>query len=230
MGLKYPIMDKQYMFDFLADLSANNSKEWMDEHRPRYLNAKNIWLDEIQLILDRLSQHDRIFEHVQAKKTVSRINNNRQFHKDRPIYKDYFTCMPRGSEQKPAFMISVGPNNSFIGGGFHRPDNEVLARIRGAIDYNGEELKAILTTPKFMQYFNGLDEDPQQLKTKPKGYSVEHPHIDLLRRKNFTSIIHLSPKEVVSDNFVDTVEQSYIVLKPFLDYLEQAVSVEASVG
>lgn len=216
-------MDKRLIFDFLRELSANNSKEWMDANRDRYHEAKDIWLAEIQLILDRLSEHDPAFALLMPKQLISRINNNRRFHQDRPIYKDYFTCMPRGGASKPAFYLSVGPNESFIGGGFHRPDKEVLANLRQAIDTDGEELLRITTEQDFVSVFGGLDRDETQLKTSPKGYPADHPHIALLRRKNFTARIPLHEDEVVSDEFVDRVEQAYVSIRPFLDFMEEAV-------
>lgn len=216
-------MSKQYILDFLRDLTQNNSKEWMDENRNRYHTAKQIWLDEIEQILKRLAKHDPMFETIEAKDALRRINNNRMFHPDKPVYKDRFVCSPINDLAKPAFYISVSPSGSFIGGGLHRPDKELLDRLRAAIDYDGEQLKEIIQADTFQGLFGGLSEDEHMLKTSPRGYSKDHRHIDLLRRKTFTGMKSFSEAEFVSDTFVDMVEESFLGLKSFNEYLGKSV-------
>lgn len=223
---KIEAMSKKQMFTFLRDLGKNNSKEWMDANRSRYQSAKAIWLDEIQEILNRLAQHDPAFEFIEPKKTITRINNNRRFQPDKPIYKDYFTCTPQGGLGIASFHISVGPHNSFIGGGLYRPEKEELTKIRSAIDYNGGAFKELLKEPGFDQFFGGLSPDEQQLKTAPKGYPKDHPHIDLLRRKNFVGMAQLTEKQVVAESFIDLVEEAYLSIRPILAYLQEALAFE----
>ncbi len=77
---------------FLGDLSKNNSKEWMDANRDKYLTAKECWLNEVEKILTILCKYD--YEHfslLEPKKCISRITNNRMFNPDLPTYKTYFT-------------------------------------------------------------------------------------------------------------------------------------------
>lgn len=217
-------MSKRKIYDFLRDLTDNNSKEWMDENRDRYHEAKGIWLDEIAKILDRLAEHDPIYEKIKPKDTIMRINNNRMFHPDRPVYKDNFAFSPSGKDD-PALYLHVSPSESFVGGGVYHPDNKTLKQIRGAIDYDGAELLKITQKKSFQGFYAGLDEDPDKLKTSPKGYDQDHEHIELLRRKNFTATHRLTQQEVISDELVDLVEQAYLEIKPLNDYLKRAMEV-----
>lgn len=219
-------MNKRKIYTFLRDLSDNNSKEWMDEHRDRYHKAKDIWLNEIQLILDRLAKHDARYASIRPKDTIMRINNNRMFHPDRPVYKDNFAFSPSGKDE-PTLYVHVSPQESFVGGGLHHPDNATLKKIRAAFDYDGGQFRKIVEASSFQEFFGGLAEDPDKLKTSPQGYDQDHEHIDLLRHKNLTAIRSLTQKEVISDELVDIVEQAYLELKPFNDYLARAMTVEA---
>lgn len=219
-------MSRRKVYDFLSDLTDNNSKEWMDENRDRYHDAKDIWLSTIQDILDRLSKHNSYFETVNPKKTIMRINNNRMFHPDRPVYKDNFAFSP-GKKEDPAFYLHVSPSDSFVGGGLYHPENAMLKRIRAAIDYDARELLDIVEAKGFQQVFGGLDDDPDALKTSPQGYTQEHPHIELLRKKNFTALLPLTQKEVIDDSFIDRVEEAYTTIRPLNDWLKKALSVEA---
>jgi uncharacterized protein (TIGR02453 family) len=216
-------MGKQQIFDFLRDLDKNNSKDWMDENRGRYQAARKCWLEEIGLILDRLARHDAMFETIEPKDTVMRITNNRMFHPDKPVYRDNFACSPVKDMSRPAFCIHVSPNGSFIGGGLHRPEKQYLDRLRSAIDYDDERLKAIIGAREFQQLFGGFSPDDQMLKSYPRGYSKDHRHVDLLRRKNFTALRPFTEEVFVSDQFATFAEETFLALRPLNEYLEQAV-------
>ena len=103
-------MSTKQIFTFLRDLTANNSKEWLDANRKHYQTAKNTWLAEIELILKRLSTHEPSLEQVKPKETIMRINNNRRFQPDKPLYKDnigWSICMDMS---KPGFYINLSPS------------------------------------------------------------------------------------------------------------------------
>ncbi len=219
-------MTKNYIFDFLRDLRDNNSKAWMDENRARYHKAKDVWIDKIEQLLKRLQTHDSRLEHLPPKSTLSRINNNRRFHPEKPVYKDFFTFSAPQEKNVPALHISVSPKGSFIGGGFYRPDKDLLEKIRSAIDYDGQQLADIIQEKKLVDFYGGWAEDDQKLKTSPQNYSQEHPQIDLLRRKNFVVMRDLTQEEIKSDDFVDLVEEGFLALQPLLGYLEQAASYQ----
>ncbi len=221
------MVQKEYIFRFLRDLSNNNSKDWMDDNRERYHTAKARWIKEVDLILKRLSKHDSYFEQFKPKDTLMRINNNRQFHPDKPIYKDYFSCSPTTkSEPFAKIYISTGISWSFLGGGLWRPENKVLKQVRDAIDYDGDELLEIINAKEFRDFYGGLSEDDQKLKTSPREYPNDHKHIELLRYKNITAQAELTQKIVVSDGFIDYIEEGYLALQPLNNFLEKAISVD----
>jgi uncharacterized protein (TIGR02453 family) len=218
-------MSNRIIYDFLRDLTNNNSKEWMDEHRDLYNEARKHWIDQVSQILKRLEKYNPKFGTIDPKKTIMRINNNRMFHPDKPIYKDNFAFSPFGMDEA-AIYVHISPNNSFMGGGLHHPDSKTLKKLRAAFDYDGAEFKKIITTPEFEAFYGGLSADEQELKTSPRGYSEDHEHIDLLRRKNFTAIRSLTQKEVNSSDFIDIVEEGYKALIPFNAYLQKAIDFE----
>lgn len=209
------------VFDFLIELSDNNSKEWMDENRAYYQDVRDHWLNHVQQLLDRLSKYEPTYEKLDPRKTIFRINNNRMFHPDKPIYKDNFAFDP-SAKGDPSFYVHVSPFSSFIGGGFYRTPADTLKKVRAAIDYDGEKLKEIVKSPGFQKTFSGLTQDDQMLKTSPKGYTKDHKHIDLLNRKSFTAIKSLSQKEILSSEFHEIVENAFVEMMPFRAYLKKA--------
>ena len=198
----------------------------MDENRDRYLTAKQYWIDEISSILDRLAKHDSYFELFEPKRTMQRINNNRMFHPDRPVYKGNFSCSPSGkTDQISQIFVAFGPTFNMIGGGTYRPDKEALKSIRDAIDYDASELIEIINDKKLVSMFGGLSIDETQLKTSPRGYSDDHPHVKLLRRKSFTATMEPLKKDMMNANLTDLVEEAYLTLRPLNQWLAKAISV-----
>jgi uncharacterized protein (TIGR02453 family) len=111
-----------------------------------------------------------------------------------------------------------------MGGGYWHPSSKLLSSIRDAIDYNGEELQAILNKKSFVNTFGGMLK-AESLKNPPKGYSNDHPYIDLLKRRSFAAGWTFKPQEVLDENFDNKVIEIYKELLPFRRYLNEAVTV-----
>lgn len=212
------------LYKFLQNLRQNNNKEWMDENRDAYHEVRNFYIDWLQNMNLKLSEIDSNYYDTPGKKAINRINNNLMFHPNKPTYKDHFGAGLDQERKQGDFYIHLGVSESFIGGGYWHPSSKILKSIRQAIDYNGEELKKILGKESFKAMFGGLVED-NPLKTAPKGFSQEHQHIDLLRRKSFAVTIQITQKEVMSDDFDKKVIAIYTEMLPFRRYLNQAVTV-----
>ena len=212
------------VLDFLRDLNKNNHKAWMDEHRDRYHEVRDFMLDWIGELDQRLQKEDANYRPTPAKKAISRINNNKVFKPDSPTYRDYFGAELNQGDGRPIFYVSVGLSWSFIGGGFHRPNNDRLTSIRAAIDYDGDELKKIISKKSFADTFSELTKG-DSLKTAPKGYANDHRHIDLLRLKSFAVMHNITQKDIVADDFTEKVVSIYREIIPFNRYLEKAVSI-----
>ncbi len=220
-------MSKAAVFSFLRDLQENNHKEWMDANRERYMEAKEIWLHEVEQMLQALRKHDEaLISGFKPKDTISRINNNRRFQPDKPLYKDYFTfsIMDRADVYSP-IHVSVGASGSFVGCGYHQPDKDTLKNIREAIDFEGDKLRKILDGKEFKAFYGGMSNMARKLRTVPRGYDKAHPHAYLLRFTSYVISKDLSEKEVLSKDFIGTIEKAYVLAKPFREFLRKANSM-----
>ncbi|WGK65505.1 DUF2461 domain-containing protein [Croceiramulus getboli] len=213
------------LYDFLRDLQQNNSKEWMDEHRDRYHDIRDWYIGWLEEMDTKLAKIDPEYTHTPGKKAINRINNNLLYHPKKPTYKDHFGAGLDQESKQGDFYIHLGTSESFIAGGYYKPKRELLDSIRSAIDYNGDEFKEILNKPSFQNTFGGLMDDPDQLKTSPKGYSQDHKHIDLLRMTSFAVSHSVTQKEVMQEDFQDRVIEVYKQMLPFRRYLNKAVTV-----
>ncbi|WP_010519216.1 DUF2461 domain-containing protein [Croceivirga radicis] len=217
-------MDFNQLFNFLEELQHNNNNEWMDANRKRYQSLRSdfiAWLDELN---QNLAQLDDDYYDTPGKRGINRINNNLMFHPNKPIYKDHFGAGLDKAPESADFYIEVGLKNCMLAGGFWRPAPKILKSIREGIDYDGEVLQEIISKPSFKQTFGSLYVD-EKLKKAPKGYTIEHPHIDLLQHKTFAVVHPISRELVVSTAFKAHCIAVYKEMLPFRRYLNRAASL-----
>ena len=225
MGFSYVrTMNFKDLFHFLEELQQNNNKEWMDAHRKWYRSLREdfiYWLDDLDLTMAQLHQD---YYPTPGKKGINRINNNLMFHPHKPVYKDHFGAVLDKAPNSADFYIEIGLKQCLLAGGFWRPEAKTLRSIREGIDYDGGELQKILDRASFRKLFGNLYED-EKLTHAPKGFSNDHPYIDLIKNKTFAVVHELDRDEVFREDFKEKIEQVYLEMLPFRQYLNNAITV-----
>lgn len=219
-------MDFTSILAFLKAIAKNNNREWFEKNKPRYLVVKTQFEDFLVSFHQGLLKFDDSLGNINPRKQAFRIYRDVRFSKDKRPYK---VNMGAGfsahgkMEQEPGYYIHIEPGKSFIAGGFYMPNPENLARIRQEIDYNTKDFLKILNDKKFKNVFGGLDEF-DKLKTAPKGYAKDHPHLEILKNKSFI-VTHAFPdKEVLARDFVKRATETARLIKPLNNFLLQAIS------
>lgn len=218
-------MDFNALFQFLEELQENNHKDWMDANRKRYIAVRNdfiAWLDELD---QKIAEIDPDYFPTPGKKGINRINNNLLFHPHKPVYKDHFGAGLDQLSKQGDFYIQIGVSECLLAGGYWKPDGKILNSIRDAIDYNGEVFEKIIHKSSFKTTFGTLYDDGDSLIKAPKGFTLDHPHIELLQKKTFAVIHPLTQKDILGTNFTKKVIEVYKEMLPFRRYLREAVSV-----
>lgn len=220
------IMIKKATLTFLTDLIEHNDRDWFQENKHLYENAKQNVEDFANSILEEIRKTDKtIPEELTAKKCVMRIYRDVRFSKDKSPYKNNFGIgiSPKGKGGDGAgYYIHIQPGKSFVAGGYWMPQSDHLKSIRQEIDYNANDFLKIIESKEFKNYFEGLDEG-EKLKTSPKGYEADHPYIELLKLKSFTVTHSLSDKELASSTAVNSVVEGLKTMSPFISFLNQAI-------
>jgi uncharacterized protein (TIGR02453 family) len=212
---------------FLKAVSKNNNRDWFEKNKPTYLQVKESFEDFLEALHKDMVKFDDSLAGLNPRKAALRIYRDIRFSKDKRPYK---TNLGAGfsrngrMEQEPGYYIQIEPGNkSFVAGGLYMPDSEKLAKIRQEIDYNAATLLKILSNKKFKSYYSGLEEW-DKLKTMPKGYAKDHPHIELLKNKSFVVSHKFTDVEVTDKNFRKNLADALKQMKPFNDYLLEAIS------
>lgn len=206
--------------DFLADLVQHNNRDWFHANRSRYDAAKAELCSVVERVLTSMSAFEPL-ANTAAKDCIFRINRDIRFTKDKAPYKSNlaFAIGPGGRHSgRIDYYVHIQPGNqSFLGGGMWQPTPANLAKFRQEVDYNVAELKDIIEADAFRMYFPEIS--GEVMKTTPKGYSADHPEIELLRRKELFFIHRYTDKKVLKANFADEIVRGSQILKPYCDLL-----------
>ena len=217
-------MDVKQIHTFLKGLATNNNKPWMDDHKADYQLAKRNFIDLVQLSINSTAKFDSEVADEEAKKCVFRLNRDVRFSKNKDPYKTNFggSITKEGRKSgNPGYYLHIMPGNNFAGGGLYRPVPENLKKIRQELDYNAPEMEKIIHSASFKKFFNDPYDD--RVKTAPKGYPKDHPHIDLLRYKSFIYMRSFTDNEAQSPEFPKMVIDTYKAIKPYIDFLRRGL-------
>jgi uncharacterized protein (TIGR02453 family) len=215
---------------FLDDLIANNTTDWMHANKKRYENYKKDYHNYIAGILAEMKPLDKSLEPLEVKNCTFRINRDIRFSKDKSPYKTnmgvWFT-QNKFRKNSPGYYIHFEKGNSFIAGGVWCPEPEELRRIRKEIAFFHEDLEAIVDNEMFKKEFGTITRDENNtLKKAPKDFDANHPAIEFLKLKSFTASQKIGDTDFLYPNFSKIVAQKLIVLKPLNDFLNRALETE----
>ncbi|CAL2075522.1 DUF2461 domain-containing protein [Tenacibaculum sp. 190524A02b] len=205
---------------FLKDLKENNNREWFGENKATFTEAQTNAKGLYAAIRQKLEEHDEI-----DKFKLFRIYRDVRFSKDKTPYQPHFagSFSRLGAELRGGYYLRIRPGESFLAGGFWEPNKEDLYRIRKEFEIDDSEIREILSEEKFVKYFGGKF-DGAELKTAPKGFDKEHKAIDLIRKKGFIAVRNFSDNEVLSKNFMEEINNSYLALRPFFNYMSDVLT------
>lgn len=218
-------MNLQFTLDFLSDLAKHNKKEWMDDNKKRYNEAKGYVIELVAEVIGQASVFDKSLSGIEPKKTLFRINRDIRFSKNKDPYKTNFGAAIVDGGRKsgnPGYYLHIMPDENMIGGGLHQPDAAVLQKVRQEIDYSGSKIRKIIENKSFVKIYK----EPYgegKLKTAPKGYPKDHPDLDLLQLKHYVYMTKLSDKEITSKAVVGRIVEAYQTLYPFNGFLKEAL-------
>ena len=215
---------------FLDDLIANNTTDWMHANKKRYENYKKEYHNFIAGILAEMKPLDQSLEPLEVKNCTFRINRDIRFSKDKSPYKTnmgvWFT-QNKFRKNSPGYYIHFEKGNSFIAGGVWCPEADELKRIRKEIAFFHEDLEAIVNNKFFKKEFGAITRDENYtLKKAPKDFEANHPAIEFLKLKSYTASQKIDDNDFLNPNFSKIVAQKLIVLKPLNDFLNRALETE----
>lgn len=218
------------LYDFLAELKANNNREWFQSNKKRY--EQHVKEPLLRFITDFGPLLHEISPHFVADPrpvggSMFRIYRDVRFAKDKSPYKTHAAAQFRHTAGKdvhaPGFYVHLSTEGIHAGTGLWRPDSKALAAIRNAIVENPDGWSHAISRPGFTKRHR-LSGD--SLKRPPRGFDAEHPLIEDIKRKDFVSMVDLPPEAALKPKFLKDFASICSEATDFMQYLTEAVGLE----
>ncbi|MFM2392448.1 MAG: hypothetical protein RLZZ546_425 [Bacteroidota bacterium] len=210
------------ILDFLTGIDKNNNKVWFTKNKPfhdeAYKKFKEFCTD---LIASGLRKRDDI-EDVK----VFRIYRDVRFSKDKTPYKNNFGAgfTRAGKRLRGGYYLHIEPNNSFVGGGFWDPNPQDLKRIRDEFSFDPHTIMKIQKEKNFKKYFGEIKGDG--VKTCPRGYDINLPCIELIKKKQFVVMRPFTNEELLKKNFSEEVVKTFEAMRPFFNFMSDVLTTD----
>ncbi|OHF00211.1 hypothetical protein CORC01_04400 [Colletotrichum orchidophilum] len=227
---------------FLQDLRAHNQRSWLKSHDGEYRRSLKDWNSFVETITPKITEVDFTIPELPAKDLVFRIHRDIRFSKDPTPYKAHFSAAwSRTGKKGPyaCYYIHLQPGSCFVGGGLWCPEASHLQKLRESIDERPRRWRRVLNDERFKRTFlpkssrKGGEEAALKafaetnkgnaLKTKPKGYLVDHRDIELLKLRNFTISKSIGDQVFTDNDAQEQVCQIIAAMHPFITFLNSIV-------
>lgn len=210
------------LFTFLDELKRNNERAWFTANRERYeRDVKEPLLDFIEDAGPRLHKISKnlVADPRPSGGSMFRIYRDVRFSKDKSPYKTaasaHFQLGGKGVHG-PGYYLHLEPGQCFMAGGMWMPERQALQAIRARI----------AAKPVDWKKARGILDHPEDaLKRAPQGFDPEHPMIEDIKRKSFTSSVRLTQKQVLGPKFMDDFIKGCQQIAPMMKFLAAAVNV-----
>jgi uncharacterized protein (TIGR02453 family) len=221
-----PVIKKESI-DFLRKLSKNNNRDWFNKHKAMYIEAHANIIDFAGALLFEMTKHDKM-ETLSGKESLQRIYKDVRFSKDKTPYNTHWSGVFKRATKKlrGGYFFRLEPGASVLVGGFWGPDPADLKRIRQDIDQNHSHWKKLLADKTLIKTFGKMF--GEQVTSSPRGYSKDHPAIDLLRYKQFLFKYEFTDEEVCSPRFVYKANAVFRKLRTFFDFMSEVLTTDAN--
>ena len=209
------------VFKFLKDINSNNNREWFNTNKHIYKRSleqiQNFTIDLVEL----MNLNDKIENYK-----IFRIYRDIRFSKNKTPYKNNFgiSLVREKPQLRGGYYLHIKPSDSFSAVGFWKPEKSDLFRIRKEIELDGKEFADVISSKLITRRWGNLIGD--SLTTCPRGFSKDHEYISILRKKSFLFKKNYTDQEVISKDFIDKLNQDFLLTRIFLDYMSNILTTD----
>ncbi len=208
---------------FLKDLEKNNNRDWFNANKHRYEDdVRSPALEFIEAMGPALHKVSPYFD-AKAKKvggSLMRVYRDTRFGNDKTPYKTnigiHFRHVRAKDVHAPGFYVHIEPKDVFFGAGIWRPESSSLKAIRTLID---EHPKEWLSIKKKLTARSDFELQGDSLKRAPKGFPIDHPLIEELKRKDFIAVHPLSVSTISEADFPKQIAKLMKASAPLMQFL-----------
>ena len=217
------------LFTFLEALRHNNTREWFQAHKQRYVQDVR---DPMLRFIGDFGPHLRqISTHFVADPRANggslfRIHRDVRFARDKRPYKTnagaHFRHVAGRDAHAPGFYLHLEPGAVFVASGAWHPAALTLSKIRDAIVERPRRWQELTSSATF-RTTAALGGDA--LKRSPQGYDPQHPLIEDLKRKDYIALTHFTEDQVCAPDFMEVFTQTCRTFAPLTHFLTAALEL-----
>lgn len=197
--------------DFYVELEENNSREFWQAERTTYeRDVRGPMVALLELLEDEFGPGK-----------VFRPNRNLRFSRDKSPYKTHQGIFV-GRGPRTGWYAEVSADGFRVGGGAYYLDAPALAAYRQAVDGpQGAGLGRIVQALQGSGWQIGGD----RLRTAPRGWTRDHPRIELLRHRSLTAMQWVRDADIVTTPaLLEHVGASWRELRSLVEWLSDVVA------
>lgn len=210
-------MNVKSIYKFLKGITKNNNREWFNDNKPLYLEAKENADQLAMLLLSLVGEVEPDATKLRLSDITYRIYRDTRFSIDKTPYKTHigiFINPPKGKKSlRYGYYFHLEPGKSIVCGGNMPAPTPITTAIRKEIFNNIDEYLEIIKDPDFQQYFPEVGGDC--LKMAPKGFPKDWEYIDLLKPREFGVVMN------VEDEFYEDIENLPDKLRPIIRQMKR---------
>jgi len=214
------VINKQAI-SFLSAVKKNNNRPWFHANKDKYSVAH----ENVKAFSIAWEAEMNKWDSIEGRK-LFRIYRDVRFSKDKTPYNSHWSMSLKRTKPylRGGYYLKVTPEGGYLASGFWNPNPSDMKLIRANIDLDAKAFRKAINNKKLKKVWGELE--GATVKTAPKGYTKEHPDIDLLRHKQLIFSKSYTKKEVLDPKFMKEIVGAYKALRPFLDHMSEILSYD----
>ncbi|WP_020409233.1 DUF2461 domain-containing protein [Hahella ganghwensis] len=215
---------------FFNDLVDNNNRDWFNGNKDRYREDVQqplvSFIEAMEPELMKVSPYFVADSRLNGG-SIFRIYRDTRFSKDKTPYKTHASAQFRHQFYKnvhtPGFYVHFGTDKLICGGGIWMPEPKTLLKIRERIRDKPEQWEQVLSNKKLLKVHGGVS--GESLSRPPRGFSVDEPHIEDIKRKSFFAMTEYPANQAEQPGLVKNVAGAFAAAGPLVQFLCEAMDV-----
>ena len=228
-------MNSSLILGFLRRVMANNNRQWFQEHKDEYAEAKASFEQGVTQALGRIAAFDTSVAHITLKDATYRFYRDTRFSPDKSPYKNHLGAYIAAHGKKAlhgGYYLHMEPDHCLLAVGNYYLPTDILTSCRNEIMANIDRWQEAVENPQFVELFGrpgeGTWDDAKgfgmnMLKKCPKDFPKDYPHMEYLRMKDYCCWHRVPDAFFGADGWLDEMERIFLAAKPMMDMMNSVI-------
>lgn len=232
-------MNIKRILHYLAEIAANNNRDWFQTHKKEYLWCREEFEEGVTEAIATIAEFDPTIAHVTAKDACFRFNRDTRFSPDKSPYKRHFGAYISAKGRKSlhaGYYIHLQPGHCLLSAGAYWLPTPILTSCRNEIMGHIDTWRECVENGKFVNYFGyaneGVWNDEQAsqkgfgiscLKTCPKGFPSDYEFIEYLRMKDYACWHRVDDDFFAGNDWLLPMAELFKVALPMMQFTNNVI-------